>query len=263
MPDVWVPFAAKRPLPEATSQPRRSDIARVLVIHVMVGTLKGTESYFKNSTSLESHFGLGCTQCGADLDGALWQWIPLDRTADANYHANPFAWSVETCDHYTGGTYTNPGFSVKQQATLIRLGKWFNAEWGVPLRQCPAWNASGFGWHAMWGAPSQWTNVAGKTCPNSTRVRQLKESVFPSIFRGGTPVEEDEMSAADVQAINSRIDELEVTMKKLVGAVPATGVQGSLSTLAHGDPGPDDQRNSLDSLADQLTELKTLLKPPA
>lgn len=75
--------------------------------------------------------------------------------------------------------------------------------------------------------------------------------------------EEDDLSAEDVKAINAHTDaaikSLAESVKKLIGAVPPTGVQGSLSTVVHGDPGPDDTRNSLDSLAEQLKAINEKL----
>ena len=110
--------------------------------------------------------------------------MPLNRTADANFHANPWAVSIETSDNAPGRPEDIVAWSPKQLAALIRLGNWLADEWRVPRRQCPAWDASGFGWHAMWGAPSHWTNVAGKVCPGRRRINQLRTVVFPAIFEG-------------------------------------------------------------------------------
>jgi hypothetical protein len=150
----------------------------------MVGFLRSTDNYFRTRTSIESHFGLGGPFDGPDLDGVLWQWVPLNRTADANFHANPWAVSIETSDNAPGRPEDIVAWSPKQLAALIRWGNWLADEWRVPRRQCPAWDASGFGWHAMWGAPSHWTNVAGKVCPGRRRINQLRTVVFPAIFEG-------------------------------------------------------------------------------
>jgi hypothetical protein len=149
-----------------------------------VGFLRSTDHYFRTRTSIESHFGLGGPFDGPDLDGVLCQWVPLNRTADANFHANPWAVSIETSDNAPGRPEDIVAWSPKQLATLIRLGNWLADEWGVPRRQCPAWDASGFGWHSMWGSPSHWTNVAGEVCPGRRRINQLRTVVFPAIFEG-------------------------------------------------------------------------------
>src|SRR5262245_1450540 len=104
------PFAAWRPINEA--EPNISP--RILVYHTMVGTLAGTENYFRNGTAIESHFGVACPQCEAEgvaRDGDIWQWRDTELEADAQLHGNPFCISVETCDHFKGGVYTNPPLS--------------------------------------------------------------------------------------------------------------------------------------------------------
>jgi hypothetical protein len=184
MPAVWCPFAERHPLPEADSQPLRRTSPKAAIFHTMVGFLRSTDHFFRTRTGIESHFGLGGPFDGPDLDGVLWQWVPLNRTADANFHANPWAVSIETSDNAPGRPEDIVAWSPKQLAALIRWGNWLADEWRVPRRQCPAWDASGFGWHAMWGAPSHWTNVAGKVCPGRRRINQLRTIVFPAIFEG-------------------------------------------------------------------------------
>jgi len=181
MPDLWCPFAQRRPLnPESVNEPLRAASPAVAIFHTMVGSLLGTEANFdREDNPIESHFGLGGPTDGASLDGVWFQWMPLNRTADANLNANPFAISMETSD---GGDASRP-WSPKQAASLVRMGNWLHSEWGVPRRQCPAWNVSGFGWHVMFGAPGPWTPVA-KTCPGPVRIKQLKEIVLPAIFAG-------------------------------------------------------------------------------
>jgi hypothetical protein len=192
------PFASWRPLPEATSQPAITP--RVVIFHTMVGSLAGTERHFRDQTGIESHFGVGGPTDGPDLDGTLWQWMDLDRQADANLNANSFAISVETSD---GGDPDRP-WSDRQLATLVRLGNWLADHYGIPRRQCPAWDRSGFGWHVMFGAPGPWTPVA-KTCPGPVRIRQLREVVFPAVF-AGTQLEDDmPLTDTDLDAVERRV----------------------------------------------------------
>jgi hypothetical protein len=190
---VIVPFADWRPLPEATSQPKIDKSRPVGIFHTAVGTLRGVERYFRESTSIESHGMVGGPWDGSDLDGVLWQWMDLDRTADANYHANPFAYSLETSDNAPRFAEDLAPWSPKQLVTLVRWGNYLADERGVKRRLCPSWNESGFGWHAMWGAPSHWTPSAGKVCPGSKRIHQLKTIVLPAIF-AGRDLEEDDVA---------------------------------------------------------------------
>jgi hypothetical protein len=198
---VICPFADWRPLPEATSQPKIDKSRPVGIFHTAVGTLRGVERYFRESTSIESHGMVGGPWDGPDLDGVLWQWMDLDRTADANFHANPFAYSLETSDNAPRFAEDLAPWSPKQLVTLVRWGNYLADERGVKRRLCPSWNESGFGWHAMWGAPSHWTPSAGKVCPGAKRIHQLKTIVLPAIF-AGRDLEEDDMTPEQAQQLN-------------------------------------------------------------
>jgi hypothetical protein len=215
------PFAEWRPLPEATSQPAITP--RTVIFHTMVGSIKGTEKHFTDNTGLESHFGVGGPTDGASLDGALWQWMDLRREADANLDANAFAISIETSD---GGDPNRP-WSAKQLETLVRVGNWLADHFNIPRRACPAWDASGFGWHVMFGAPSHWTPVA-KTCPGAVRIKQLREIVLPAIFAGrelDMTVDElrDEFTAGGDSTVRGAV--LELAKRALVEELTIGGSQ--------------------------------------
>jgi N-acetylmuramoyl-L-alanine amidase len=134
---------------------------------------------------------------GPELDGVIWQWMSLDREADANLDANRFAISIETSDNAPRFAEDLAPWSPKQLVSLVRLGNWLAERFDIPRRQCPAWDAGGFGWHAMWGAPSHWTPSAGKVCPGSKRIHQLKTIVLPAIFAGRDLEEDDVLDQAD------------------------------------------------------------------
>jgi hypothetical protein len=154
----------------------------------MVGTLPGTDNLFRNISSLESHFGLGGPWEGAQYDGALWQWVDTAFQADANGAANARAISVETSD---GGDPLRR-WTPKQVDTLVRLGRWAADTHNIPKRIAPAWDAPGFGWHALY---DPW-NPNNHSCPAATRIRQLREEVLPRIFTEGedmTPEEHAEL----------------------------------------------------------------------
>lgn len=177
------PFASWRPLNE--SEPAITP--RTVIYHTMVGTLPSTDRFFRSGTSLESHFGVGGPWEGAEFDGAIWQWVDTERQADANLNANDYAISIETSD---GGDPNRP-WTPKQLDSLIRLGLWAAETHNIPRRQSRSCSdPAGFGWHVMHGAPSCWTPIA-KSCPGSVRINQLKTIVFPAIFAGAPPQEED------------------------------------------------------------------------
>ncbi len=169
-------LAAKRPLPEAESQPPITP--RVVIVHTMDGTLQDTETMFAAPDfGIEAHFGIGCPLCPAGLDGAVWQWMDTDRQADGNLDANEFGISIETCDHHDPMRKWSP----KQVDALIRLIGRLCDHYAIPRQVCPAWDGSGLGWHVMWGAPSHWTPEV-KICPGPVRIAQLKETVLPAVL---------------------------------------------------------------------------------
>jgi N-acetylmuramoyl-L-alanine amidase len=189
-------LAEKRPLPEAESQSQITP--RVVIVHTMVGSLKGTENFFTKSTGLESHFGIGGPTDGANLDGVIFQWMDTDRRADANLDANAFAISIETSD---GGDPSRP-WSSKQIDALVRLINALCDHHSIPRKICDRWDGSGLGWHVMFGAPGHWTPVS-KSCPGPVRIKQLKNDVFPRVLGTESIVEVDMTTDELLDALES------------------------------------------------------------
>lgn len=179
------PFANWRPLPENATEPTITPTQYILhsaVDHPGRTDLRG---YFDNpGVNVESHFWVY-------LDGTLDQFIDTNRSADANSGANrrsdgTGAISVETEDE---GNPDERPWTEAQIKTLIRLGRWLRSEHGIPSRECRNPSDPGVGYHTMFGAPSEWTGVHGKTCPGRVRIRQ-----FPRIVAGigGATFHDDE-----------------------------------------------------------------------
>jgi hypothetical protein len=249
------PFAAWRPLPEFASEPLITPTQ--LIFHTMVGTLAGTEAYFRDKTSIESHYGLGCRRC--PTGAALWQWMHLDRQTDANRTANVRAHSVETCDlHYSPPVpYTNPAWDADQLRMLIALGRWECANFAIPRRICRTPNDPGLGWHGMWDntafeladGSTPWTPSAGKTCPNPTRRRQLIDIVIPAIIAGPgedimTPAQEAKLDAA-----NTALAKVAVGLAALRQDLTVFGTTSLKETTEHS---AKRERDTLDKLDDLL-----------
>jgi len=184
---------------------------RTVIFHTMVTTLPACDAYFRSGRSggIESHFGVGGPWEGEQYDGVVWQWRDTEEQADANLKANAFAVSIETSD---GGDPTRP-WSPKQLDALVKLGNWLAGTHSIPRRICPAWDAGGFGYHVMFGAPGPWTPVA-KTCPGPARIRQLREVVLPAIFAGGQ-LEEDDLTpeqAAQLDDVTASVNRIEAAL---------------------------------------------------
>ncbi|WP_328434601.1 peptidoglycan recognition protein family protein [Streptomyces sp. NBC_00425] len=128
--------------------------------------------YWRDSTSLESHFGV-------DFDGSCGQFIGTETRADANAQANrradgTGAVSVETASN----TDSTDPWTAAQIEVLVELGVWVHERHPeVPLRICRTWDDPGFGYHSMF---PQWS-TGGTACPGPARVKQFREVVFPRI----------------------------------------------------------------------------------
>lgn len=169
------------PLSEALTQPFITP--RLWIIHTAVDG--------RGPTNLHNYF----EQAGITLESHTWlrwnsheQFIPFNRSADANYKANRFrlvpvvgkwygAISTETEDD--GNPEGNP-WNDYQLEELIRFGaETIVGDLGIPAQVPGVWNGRGIGYHSLY--PMLWTNVPGKTCPGLTRIRQFRNIVLPGI----------------------------------------------------------------------------------
>ena len=166
-------------LPEWNRQPRITPTT--IIDHSIVGSALGAWYYFRDQTGIESHFIVRGARSGS-ADGRIWQLMDTGRQADANLNANAFAISIETEDN---GDPDDFPWSRAQLASL----RWLHAKLRavhptIPRRRCPSPRGGGLGYHTMWGAPSAWTPVAGKTCPGKpVRVRQWEQILLPAFLR--------------------------------------------------------------------------------
>lgn len=167
------PGAELRLLPEnATS--KRTD-PRILCYHTIVGSSDSAYGYFLRSTNLESTFIV-------PKQGRRWQLMDTNRRADCNYRANDWVISVETGDN--GAPATDP-WTDSQLSENIAIGRFvLAAHPKVRPVLCTAWDGTGIGWHAMWGAPSNWTPARGKGCPERTRIAQFHRIILPALVTG-------------------------------------------------------------------------------
>jgi hypothetical protein len=186
---AWYPGAVKMELqPESDSQAAIKPTQFIVHSIVAPWTPKRTYEYWRDSTNLESHFGLG-------YDGSLGQYIGTHTRADATGAANrradgTGAVSLESASNLEA---SDP-WTAAQVETLIRLGVWLHQTEGIPLRICRTPDDPGFGYHRLFSA---W-NPDGHSCPGDARVRQFRDVVFPGIVARATgqPPEEDDMPTA-------------------------------------------------------------------
>ncbi|MFJ4926811.1 N-acetylmuramoyl-L-alanine amidase [Streptomyces sp. NPDC088736] len=190
---AWYPGAKKMELqPESDAQPAIRPTQFILHSIVAPWTPERTYEYWRDSTNLESHFGLG-------YDGSLGQYIGTQTRADANAAANlradgTGAVSLESASNLQA---SDP-WTAAQVEALIKLGVWLHQEHEIPLRICRSASDPGYGYHRLFSA---W-NPDGHACPGDARIKQFKEVVFPGIVARATgqtdPQEDDMPTAAEV-----------------------------------------------------------------
>lgn len=174
---AWYPDAVKMELqPESDQQ--QAIRPTQFIVHSIVApwTARRTYEYWRDSTNLESHFGV-------DYEGTVGQYIGTETRADANAGANrrsdgTGAVSAETASNTAGSDQWN----AKQIEDLIALGVWLHKTHGIPLRICRSHSDPGFGYHSMF---SQWS-TSGTACPGKARIAQFKAVVFPGIVARAT-----------------------------------------------------------------------------
>ncbi|MCX0246426.1 peptidoglycan recognition protein family protein [Streptomyces drozdowiczii] len=130
---------------------------RGVVVHIMAGTLEGSQAWFNNATAqASSHFGTG-------KDGELRQWVDTADRAWAQSAGNRDWLSVE--NEGVGGD----ALTDAQITANARVLAWAHREYGVPLQLAKSPSDRGLGYHAMGGAA--W---GGHTsCPGPKIVAQL------------------------------------------------------------------------------------------
>lgn len=179
----WYPEATKLEIPESSSQP--SIVPTQVIFHSLAApwTIQRTYEYWRDSTSLESHFAI-------DYTGAVGQYVNTSVRADANYGANKRpdgtgAISVETASR-TDSTDPWNSAQVEAAADLIL---WAHKTHGVPLRMCRSHSDPGIGYHRQF---PEWS-VSGTACPGNKRIEQLIETVLPLAIEKSSPPEEEKM----------------------------------------------------------------------
>ncbi|MFM9602671.1 peptidoglycan recognition protein family protein [Streptomyces turgidiscabies] len=174
--------------PESDDQPAIRPTQFIVHSIIAPWSARRTYEYWRDSTNLESHFGV-------DYEGVVGQYLGTHTRADANAGANrradgTGAVSAETASNLEGSDPWN----TKQVEDLIAIGAWLHHEEDIPLRICRTHDDPGYGYHSMF---PQWS-TSGTSCPGPARIKQFREVVFPGIVARATgTTEEDDMPTAD------------------------------------------------------------------
>ncbi|MFJ3923005.1 N-acetylmuramoyl-L-alanine amidase [Streptomyces sp. NPDC090022] len=183
--------------PESDDQPAIRPTQFIMHSIAAPWTVRRTYEYWRDSTNLESHFGL-------DYTGKPGQYIGTETRADANYKANlrPDGTGAVSIETASNDDHDDP-WSDSQVEELIKLGVWLHHQHGIPLRICRTASDPGFGYHRL---HSDWA-VSGTDCPGDARVAQFKNVIFPAIVARATgqapnPEESDmPLTQADLNAV--------------------------------------------------------------
>lgn len=199
-----MPGVQWRPLPRPSST--RMSAHDVVVIHTMVGSLEGTDGYFRRLTNgVNSHFGTGG-------DGTIRQWVDTTVRSGANGDGNYRCISIENADMgpqfpawNTNDGGAVPPFTPAQIEANARICAWANTTHGIPLALIPDSKPGrrGIGFHRL-GVPGyvvaggeRWSSAAGKVCPAVRRIAQIPQIIDRARqIVGSAPIaqEEDEMT---------------------------------------------------------------------
>jgi hypothetical protein len=174
---IWRPLAANYDdMPRVTAWD-------IFCLHTMVGSLTGTDGYFRVGNGAgyggtESHFGVG-------HDGTIYQWQDTAYQADANWRGGWHIISSENADTGTGfpkwGGSDVPAFTPAQIEANAKIALWLHKQHGIPLDIIPDAKPGrrGIGWHRQ-GVPGyavagaeMWSKATGKVCPGDRRVAQV------------------------------------------------------------------------------------------
>lgn len=129
---------------------------RFIVLHVMQGTLAGTDSWFRNGQAqVSAHFGVG-------KSGEVIQWVDTGDTAWHAAEANESSIGIEH-EGYAGELLT-----AQQLEADAKLCAWAHKAHGIPLTIAEHPGDPGLAWHGLgqtaWGGHPD--------CPGSPIVGQ-------------------------------------------------------------------------------------------
>jgi hypothetical protein len=155
------PAAVRKLIAPGSNDPRITP--RVVILHVAVSNDDSLYDFFAHhSGGIESHFYVRDS-------GVVEEYRDTDWQADANYHANDFAISIET-EGMGAGEWT-----PAQLASIKALLAWCHSTHGIPLVPCLRWDGTGVGYHSQF---PEWSPVA-KSCPGPERIVQYHNVLIP------------------------------------------------------------------------------------
>lgn len=222
---AWYPKAIKKPITKHNTPMSRY---RGIAHHVAAGESSSLYGYFMQVDDC-SHFYVRRT-------GVVEQYVDTRFCAPAQMQGNSSIISIETQGGASDATANAEPWTAEAVHALIELDAWIAKTHNIPLRmmQDSKSSSSGFGYHRLGIEPWRidgaelWSRHAGKICPGNKKIDQVKTAVLPGVIRllGSTTTTptEDELSAADVKAINDYSEQVCLQIQKHVDQVLASGL---------------------------------------
>lgn len=156
---------------------------RLLIVHIMQGSLSGTDSWFHNpKAKVSAHFGVG-------RDGTVLQWVDTDDRAWHAVDANDYSIGVE-CEGLSGEPLTD-----RQIQQVAHIFAWAHTEYEdveLWMNRRP-YSGHGLSYHALGGFA--WGNHPN--CPGAPIVHQL-----PEILAEAEAIAESIKSDAQIEPID-------------------------------------------------------------
>lgn len=164
---LLLPGVRWAPLPEADRQPRI--VPTQVIVHTVVGSSSPGPYFARGDVGAECHLWVD-----DDETATLWQFMSLNRQADANYRANrrtdgSGAISIETADQRDPAH--QPWSDAQMHCIALAMADLHKMFPAIPFEIPTRWDAPGMGYHTLF--PNEWTNVPGKTCPGQARKDQF------------------------------------------------------------------------------------------
>lgn len=174
----FYPLARVALLPEASTQTLITPRLVILHTNASPGPVSPGQLWTymaRPDVNLECHFDVA-------TDGEVWQYMPIDRRADCNAQANPFAVSIETED--AGASMVNMTLWTPPQCdAIVKLLAWLADVAGIPMHRAFAWDASGVGAHRDY---PEWS-AAAHSCPGDARTSQVPILIARAAYPVGAP----------------------------------------------------------------------------
>jgi N-acetylmuramoyl-L-alanine amidase len=228
----------------------------ILCYHTMVGSLWGTDSYFRQGgySGTESHFGVG-------YDGQILQWQDTRYRADANLDGGDRVLSVETADMGPGFPAWSgsnvPKWTAAQIEANARIAAWAHKTHGIPLVIIPnsAQSSRGLGWHRQGIDPwrcatcERWSSASGKVCPGDRRVAQM-----PLVLNRAIQIR-DGLGDDDMATPEELWEDYRVKSGPQQGDVPITVLAEASTFARNAELGVVKANQQVAAPADQVAEL--------